>query len=78
MGPERAARAVEMLEELRADIRADVSRREGRIADGPTVAVALGEICAQVDALANVLIEVLKTPYVIDQTAAFFSIPKED
>jgi hypothetical protein len=62
MGPERAARAVGMLEELRADIEADVSRRDGQPFDGPHVAVALGEICAQVDALANVLIEILRTP----------------
>ena len=45
--------AAEMLVTLRADIPADVERREGLPFTGQTVAAALGEICAQVDAVAH-------------------------
>jgi hypothetical protein len=40
---------------IREDIRADVERREGQPFDGRHVAAALGEICAQIDALAGIL-----------------------
>ena len=54
-----AERAVTMLRTLRADIEADVERRERLPFTGATVGQALGEICAQVDALAAVLIGIL-------------------
>lgn len=59
MTPERAEAAVGMLTELRADIRADTHRRDGMELTGRNVGEAFGEICAQVDALANVLIMML-------------------
>lgn len=59
MTPERAEAAVNMLKTLRADIRSDVQRREGMALTGANVAVALAEMCAQIDALANVLIVML-------------------
>lgn len=60
MTPERAVGAVRMLRALRSDIGADVSRREGMPLTGQTVATALGEMCAQIDALAAVLIAILE------------------
>lgn len=62
MSPERAARRVQMLRILRSDIDADVSRRDGMPLTGQAVATALGEMCAQIDALAAVLIEILGDP----------------
>lgn len=59
MTPERAEAAVNMLKTLRADIRSDVQRRDGLPVNGANVGVALGEMCAQIDALANVLIMLL-------------------
>ena len=57
--PQRFA-ALAMLSTLRADIVDDVARRDGQPFTGENVAVALGEICAQVDALAKVLIAILE------------------
>ena len=62
MTPERAAGAVQMLRVLRSDIPADVARRDGMPLTGPPLATALGEMCAQIDALAAVLIEILGDP----------------
>lgn len=76
MTPERSERAVQMLIALKADIEADVARRDGMLLTGRNVAEALGEIAAQVDALANVLIEILRTPYQIDPVSMMFA-PKE-
>lgn len=55
----QAERVVHMLTDLRVDIANDVIRREGQPFTGPNVAAALGEICAQVDALASVLLWML-------------------
>lgn len=52
---EHAGRIQRTLSMIRDDIRADVVRREGQPFDGRHVAAALGEICAQVDALAAIL-----------------------
>lgn len=57
---EVAERALPMLREMRADIVVDVQRREGLPFTGANVAQALGEVCAQVDALAAVLIALLE------------------
>ena len=43
---------------IRTDIEDDVRRREGMPLTGENVAVALGEICAQVHALANCMIKI--------------------
>jgi hypothetical protein len=50
---------VAMLRTLRQDINDDVKRRDGQPFDGRNVSVALGEMCAQIDALAGVLIRIL-------------------
>jgi hypothetical protein len=49
-----------MLKTLQTDIRQDVNQREGMELTGPNVAKALGEMCAQIDALARVLTEILE------------------
>jgi hypothetical protein len=60
MTPQRREQIAAVLEGLRSDIEADVSRRDGLPFNGATVAQALGEICAQVDALAHALIVILR------------------
>ncbi len=58
--PSQVERVVQMLTDLRVDIASDVLRREKLLLTGDNVAVALGEICAQVDALAHVLLWMLE------------------
>lgn len=67
---DQRSRAVTMLRALRQDIAADVRRRDGLILSGRSVGTALGEICAQVDALAHVLIDMLDDakPLVVTQS----------
>ena len=60
MNPERREAAVAMLNVLRDDIRADVTHRDGQPFTGTTIGVALGEMCAQIDALARTLIAILE------------------
>lgn len=60
MTPGRKASAAQMLRNLRRDITDDVQRREGMAFTGENVAAALGEMCAQIDALAAVLIALLE------------------
>ena len=60
MNAQQRFNALSMLHTLRADIVDDVARRDGLPLTGQNVAVALGEICAQVDALARVLIAILE------------------
>jgi len=54
MNAERRERVVKMLRGLRNDIEVDVDRREGLPFTGRNVSEALGEICAQIDAIAAV------------------------
>lgn len=46
-------RVLKALGEIRSDVEQDVARREGMPFNGATVGEALGEICAQIDALAR-------------------------
>lgn len=55
MNAEKKARILEVLADIREDIRNDVAGREYMPLTGPNVATALGEICAQVDALAHIV-----------------------
>lgn len=54
MTPERKSAIESVLEMLREDIVADVKRRDGQPLTGENVGQALGEIAAQVDALAHI------------------------
>lgn len=55
MTPERRAAVVAVMKMIQEDVAADTSRREGLPFTGATVAAALGEICAQVGALAHAI-----------------------
>ena len=59
MTPQKIDKAIEMLTELRADITTDVVRRDGQPFTGYEVGTALGEIAAQLDAVAHVVLEML-------------------
>lgn len=65
MTPERSRSAVAMLTVLREDIAADIRASEGQAFNGPNVAHALGNLAAQVDALAHVLVDLLTEPTAI-------------
>lgn len=54
MSPARKAAIESALEVIREDITTDVTRRDGQPLTGANVGQALGEICAQVDALASI------------------------
>lgn len=60
MNPERTAKAVAMLKELRQDCADDATARNGQPLTGPNVAKWLGEMGAQIAALASVLIAILE------------------
>lgn len=60
MEPERKARAVRMLRTLRQDLEEDVLELEGAKFTAQNVSIALGQMAAQIDALANVLIELME------------------
>jgi hypothetical protein len=49
-----------VLRMVQSDIQADVKRRDGQPFNGRNVSEALGEMCAQIDALANVLVHLLE------------------
>jgi hypothetical protein len=57
--PHRALAARNMLHVLKDDIDRDIARLEGAPFEARTVAVAIGNLAAQVDALANVLLWML-------------------
>ena len=54
MRPERKDAIRSVLQMIREDVVTDTARREGLPLTGRNVAGALGEICAQVGALANI------------------------
>jgi hypothetical protein len=60
MTPERTEKAVAMLKDLRQDCANDAAAREGQLLTGPNVAKWLGEMGAQIAALASVLILILE------------------
>jgi hypothetical protein len=60
MDTERKTNAVKMLRELKQDCFSDTRKRDAQPFTGRNVAEALGEICAQIDALATVLIAILE------------------
>jgi hypothetical protein len=49
-----------VLRMVQSDIQADVKRRDGQPFNGRNVSEALGEMYAQIDALANVLVHLLE------------------
>lgn len=53
MNPEQRDRAIQVMQIIQSDVEADTNRREGLPLTGANVAAALGEICAQVGALAR-------------------------
>lgn len=57
---ERLTRAREVMQTIQTDVEADTARREGQALTGHNVAVALGEIAAQVGATARA-VELLLT-----------------
>lgn len=73
MTPDRTVRAVEMLQTLRQDCLDDAAKRDGQPLTGPNVAVWLGEMGAQIAALADVLIVMLETPVKTDPVVGMFT-----
>lgn len=51
--PERRDRAIQVMQEIQADVETDSRRRDGQEFNGRNVATALGELAAQVGAIAR-------------------------
>lgn len=51
--PLQRAKAIQSMQMIQTDVAADTSRREGLPLTGPNVAQALGELAAQVGAIAR-------------------------
>lgn len=53
IAPERRDQAVRVMQEIQADVASDTRRREGMAFTGQNVGQALGELAAQVGAIAR-------------------------
>lgn len=60
MTPEKRSAAVSVMQMIQQDVESDTARREGQAFTGANVAAALGEIAAQVQAVARA-VELLLT-----------------